>query len=359
MSELLTIAAGFAASYIANNIPNIKDRGVKKSIKKCYDRAWKQWKCERVRELYEGKAFKHLDALKDYVCGDIQKIDAELQTLLSRWVVEMQNDHICSTFLLHWKIDSISQGIQRYPKFEEALINQARAIEEQVNVINHKVDSLTRSAERVEDNITEIKEILQGVSVKRAPADIDAILERYFNSFTNPIQVEPVPVCGSKEECRICLLDLLVEESAVVDHFIYILCCRGGLSWYSNDNIPGLLRDVIQKVERFANYNRGYMSEHLYARLRKYYQICQEFLDTFRLFVCVLNKDYESDPDGMTPVFDITYCSDGIQINPDFIEPIMKAFYSIKPSSVYLELADIYRTHVNECLSLISEIKGE
>ena len=87
------------------------------------------------------------------------------------------------------------------------------------------------------------------------PLDIDKIMQRYMDESigTKPVILEPVTRCVSALDTKICILAELIEEGTVFDHFVYMLCCRGGLSWYSNKHTPKIMYDTANKIIAFAN----------------------------------------------------------------------------------------------------------
>ena len=353
---LLEVAAGFAASYLANNIPVLGNADIEKRIIKCYDSARKEWKCKAVRDLYEGKEFMHLNDLKQYVIGKEDILDNELKELISRWALKMQSDPICAEYLNSLKIDELLSRTNEHPQLYVGIVEQMHSLAGQLSVIKDSIDKHDEALKEIKEIGDETKNAVEKIGqqideaieqrVIRQPKDIDSIIQRYMNDSIKrePVQLEPVPACTSTEETRICLHDELIEESAVFDHFVFFLCCRGGLDWYSNPFVPRLLTDTTKKIETFANYNRYYLSEEAYSMLRQHYQSAENLRNAIELFVLALHRGFHQFPDEMTNAVDITYGQD-IHICPEFINNMMEEFTSVYPSPEFKDLSDLYSSH--------------
>lgn len=102
----------FALSYLANNVPSLvsfleQQKSFDSRIKACFDRARKQWKCSAAKERYEGKAFEHLEDLKQFLVGNRDGMDSEISELIGKWVLEMRKDPVCATFINEIKTEGL------------------------------------------------------------------------------------------------------------------------------------------------------------------------------------------------------------------------------------------------------------
>lgn len=161
MSEIVTtVLLPFAISYLANNVPSIKELVIKNKsldarIKACYDRAVKHWPCEAFREFFGGKDYSHLDDLKDYVLGDINKLqNKEIQDLVGQWVLEMRKDGIYEEYLHEIKTDQIISSIT----INTELLSQVHDSIERLESIPQKLDEVILSNEKLGQQMGILKE---------------------------------------------------------------------------------------------------------------------------------------------------------------------------------------------------------
>lgn len=349
------LALNFVISYLTNNIPSLESitngKTISKRIKKHFEDALREWKCEMVHKKYEGKEILYLEDLKEYVGRRSNNIDAELKILLSRWVLRLQNDPDCLVFLNSIKIDSlldshnsnhlalsedISQIIKNFP---EQLSNICQTVQEQKEILNRFIE-----------NNSKIENL-------HHPLDIDKIMQRYMDESigTKPVILEPVTRCVSALDTKICILAELIEEGAVFDHFVYMLCCRGGLSWYSNKHTPKIMYDTANKIIAFANVNRYFLSDSAYAMFRKHHESAISLCNALSMFVVTLEEGFDKYPDSMTDIVDITYDTNW-EIGPKFVQMMMAQFVSVHDSPSYLTLSNAYINHCKSRQNIINQI---
>lgn len=152
ISEIVSsVLLPFALSYLANNVPGVKELVIKNKsldarMKACYDRAVKHWPCEAFREFFGGKNYSHLDDLKDYVLGDINKLqNKEIQDLVGQWVLEMQKDGIYEEYLHEIKTDQIISSIS----INTELLSQVHNSIVKLETIPQKLDEVIHSTEKL------------------------------------------------------------------------------------------------------------------------------------------------------------------------------------------------------------------
>lgn len=158
------IAISFALSYLAGNIPTIKDRFSKKRdlderIEKCYQKALKRW-CQNdsIRKNMSIHIFENTKKLAKYIETENIVIIRELIDLLGR---ELRNDELCYAFILECKLDGIL----------DIAHNQASILGD----INSKIDILL-------DNSRENSPIRKGLT-KHKP--VKNYIQRYCSSETD------------------------------------------------------------------------------------------------------------------------------------------------------------------------------
>ena len=110
---------GFAASYVAGNIPVItallsRHQGLSDCIEGCYSKAMKQWcKNAQIRES-EYSHYNTLDNLIDYLAGKPSTAQTDVSNLLALWADEMRKDPVCYDAILEIKDDLIDAKLDRY-----------------------------------------------------------------------------------------------------------------------------------------------------------------------------------------------------------------------------------------------------
>ena len=101
---------GFALSYIANNIPTLKEKIIKNKkledeLEYCYQKALKKWcKNDGIRESMSMRLFRQLNDLKNYLQRKEHIDERELTEL---WAEELRNNQICYEFIIEQKIDAV------------------------------------------------------------------------------------------------------------------------------------------------------------------------------------------------------------------------------------------------------------
>ena len=102
---------GFALSYLANNIPTLKDRisknrNLEDELENCYQKALKKWcKNNGIRKSMSKRLFRQLSDLKNYLQ---RKEHIEERELTELWAEELRNNQICYDFIIEQKIDAVA-----------------------------------------------------------------------------------------------------------------------------------------------------------------------------------------------------------------------------------------------------------
>lgn len=110
----MELIIGFIISYIANNIPTIrdlidKDKSLEDELEKCYQKALKKWcKNDGIRKSMSYRMFNSISDLQKYLNRKDHINEGELVKL---WAEELRNNDKCYHFILETKIDILSDGI--------------------------------------------------------------------------------------------------------------------------------------------------------------------------------------------------------------------------------------------------------
>ena len=101
---------GFALSYLANNIPTLKEKisknkKLKDELEYCYQNALKKWcKNDGIRKSMSMRQFRQLNDLKNYLQRKEHIDERELTEL---WAEELRNNQICYEFIIEQKMDAV------------------------------------------------------------------------------------------------------------------------------------------------------------------------------------------------------------------------------------------------------------
>ena len=110
---------GFAASYVAGNVPAIDSllsshQGLADRIEGCYSKAIKKWcKNSQIRER-EHNHYNTLENLKAYLAGKPLASQTDISGLLALWVDEMRKDDVCRNAILEIQNDLLSAKLDDY-----------------------------------------------------------------------------------------------------------------------------------------------------------------------------------------------------------------------------------------------------
>lgn len=123
---------GFAASYVAGNIPTIsgllnKHKALEGRIEGCYSIAIKNW-CpnSQIRE----KEYSHYSSLEnfiEYLRGEPATNQGDISKLFELWADEMRKDSICYNAILEIKEDVINSKLDEYFADLRTLILETRS----------------------------------------------------------------------------------------------------------------------------------------------------------------------------------------------------------------------------------------
>lgn len=319
--EPLSIFISFAFSYLANNVPTIIDlvnsnKSFDSRLKDCYDRARKRWKCQAARDRYEGKEMSYLSDLKNYLAGNMDNLDLELQELMGRWVMEMRNDKLCSAFISEIKIDEI-KGMNS----------------EAVNGIRKAIESIDVKLDNLADKIDDVNESLRTIAKK-----IDSI-----SSFETKIDVV------IRE-----LFRLLQDEAGDIMACTATVLSHGGIEWWGMAENKRALRNQIELLRDYVIKYQVYIDNELYEAVISHCNLAikvQCELDD--LVMAIFSAD---DQDGITAVYYLTY-DRSIEWTSSFVSDLMNEFRSVDEHYIYEEYSGVFREHEESVGKLSTIIK--
>ena len=150
MGVTLTVALGFLSSYIAGNIPTIKelftDKTIKNKLDDYYRKAVGNWNVNLERKNAAANNMQqHLDSLQAYILNPAKGIHPEEKELLRLWAEYVLSDADCCIFIMK------NQQVLFHNKEFDA-INTANILlkdiiadqKEEFEKINAKIDTLLR-----------------------------------------------------------------------------------------------------------------------------------------------------------------------------------------------------------------------
>lgn len=197
----------FALSYIAGNIPLIKDwlernQGLQEEIDKCYDRALKKWSVNSgIREIEQFRKPLHFEELKDVLSGKNIEDTGSVE-LVKLWIEELRKNDTCYSFILEHKSDLLSIKLDEgFVQVVQALNDNRQALRDilEKNREDHdQVMTLLNEIRANQANIPEnelcgkILHIVEGVSNKLIEnlklTTAQEILEEIEKAFGDPIK---------------------------------------------------------------------------------------------------------------------------------------------------------------------------
>jgi hypothetical protein len=107
MSE--TIITSLITSYIAGNVPTIKDllrrnKGIEERINQCFDKALSKWSVNSgIRDIERGRKSIHLQELKKILSGN--SAPKEYRELVNLWINTLKEDPLCYNFIIENKLE--------------------------------------------------------------------------------------------------------------------------------------------------------------------------------------------------------------------------------------------------------------
>lgn len=150
------IVLSFGISYLAGNVPQIKDwiekkKSVKEQMDACYDKALNRWSVNSgVREYEQKHKCRHLDELQQTLSGG--EVDSPFYAeLIQLWLDEMRKNEVCYHFILEHKIDLHTYKLDA--NFS-ALAEQIKQIAEQTN---QKIDNMSVNIEKLMADVADLK----------------------------------------------------------------------------------------------------------------------------------------------------------------------------------------------------------
>lgn len=154
------IVLGFGISYLAGNVPQIKDlieksKGVKEQMDVCYDKALKQWSVNSdVREYEQIHKCKHLEELQQALMG--RNVESSYYAELIRlWLDEMRKNGTCYNFILEHKIDQHSCQLDAGFSALASLVNQStEKTAQKLDDVTNKMDVMLAEIQELKSNMT-------------------------------------------------------------------------------------------------------------------------------------------------------------------------------------------------------------
>lgn len=134
------LALGFVLSYVANNIPTIKEwldgnPDINDKLEACYQLAVDKWDAELgTKDAYrQGGMERHIDALKDYIINPQKGRHQKEKELLKIWADYIYADPACNAFILQHKEEIHHAETQKTILSATELIAELMEIEKEVH----------------------------------------------------------------------------------------------------------------------------------------------------------------------------------------------------------------------------------
>ena len=179
MSALIT---SFVVSYVANNIPALKDWFLKNSalknhLEECYQRALKAWTVNDSIRKSISDSILSMNDLRNYLSGKPAHIGEDISKLLELWVKELRNDELTYTFIIENKLDFLDSKLDEY--FETLRLS----IQDELSIIG---DKQNQTISRLEDISREIAEI-KARQIEDGGARINTFVRKIISETVEPL----------------------------------------------------------------------------------------------------------------------------------------------------------------------------
>lgn len=149
--EPLEISLSFLISFIAGNVPSIKDlleidTSLEEKLEKCFKKAVNDWNVDpETRKLVGDNMPKYLLHLKEFLSHYPKGRHPKENELLKLWADYIISDANCCAFILKYQQDIIQMDVQRgFLRAEDILSELKYAMDEEFQHIQKKLDKLLR-----------------------------------------------------------------------------------------------------------------------------------------------------------------------------------------------------------------------
>jgi len=167
----------FGISYVAGNLPTIKDylqrnKPLHDKIDSCYSKALKKWTVnDGIRRSEKLRQCQHMEELEMLIAGDFRNIDEGVKALLLLWADELRNDPVCYDFIMERKVDVIN--VKQDAGFA-AIIGELTG---RFDKVDTKLDSLSSDMQKIKDMMAEMYQNRKADDDDKITAMIERIIE--------------------------------------------------------------------------------------------------------------------------------------------------------------------------------------
>ena len=147
----LEISLSFLISYIAGNVPSIKDlleinTSLEEKLEKCFKKAVSDWDVDPETKKNAGDNMpRYLIHLKEFLSHTPKGHHPKENELLRLWADYIISDADCSAFILKHQQDIIQMDIQRgFQRAEDILSDLKSAMDEEFQRVQKKMDRLLK-----------------------------------------------------------------------------------------------------------------------------------------------------------------------------------------------------------------------
>lgn len=166
----IDVVISFVVSYVANNIPTLKDyftrnKDLKTHMNDCYNKAVEKWtKSVELQDSMRDTSYRHMDNMCAYIQKNPEGKHPRHNELMKLWADELRNDQLCYSFILEKKEDLTHQ---KQDKQEEHLNSQ-----------DEKLDAILAKLEGKDNK--ELKHLIEDLLKKNVAELIEHL--RYYEA---------------------------------------------------------------------------------------------------------------------------------------------------------------------------------
>ena len=184
------MCVSFCISYIAGNLPTIKDylkrdKTLHDKIDACYTKALKRWTTnDGIRHTEEYRQYQHMEELDAYIAGDSSHIDSGTKDLLLYWADELRNDPVCYDFIMEHKLDVANMKLDAG---FTAVINE---VQDKFSHVDSKLDSMHAEMQKMMEMMEQMSSNRQADDEEKVTELINSVLNTTINTLIDSLHIK-------------------------------------------------------------------------------------------------------------------------------------------------------------------------
>lgn len=166
---IVSFAVSVGAGVITDLVNEIKgNKNVESRMNKCFNNALDRWEVsQETRIALNGQSLKYYTDLIGLLSDSSKGVHPKTKELLHLWVKEMQNDDVCSKYIIMHKQDLANRKLDKvFYELKNELLNTISNVADKQDEILNRQDNMTYMMESL---MSEILSLKQNISIENAP----------------------------------------------------------------------------------------------------------------------------------------------------------------------------------------------